>query len=122
MSGQGNRPIMGWRMNLVRLRSFWKGAEHLKAKLELFTLLAKSQLVLPAVEVCIVTDSDTWERCYKPWLQEEPSGSSDDGGSHGATLPERFEIRILDIDQSLFSVGPESLLVSERKAQYRMHG
>uniref|UniRef100_UPI004047F9A2 hypothetical protein n=1 Tax=Roseivirga sp. TaxID=1964215 RepID=UPI004047F9A2 len=120
-----NNQIIGWRLDLVRLRSFWKGAEHLKAKLELFTLLAKSQFVLPAVEVCIVTDSDTWERCYKPWLQEEgllqeePSGLSDDGGIHGDTLPERFEIRILDIDQSLFSVGPESLLVSERKAQYR---
>lgn len=101
---QDNNQIIGWRLDLVRLRSFWRGAEYLKAKLELFTLLAKSKYVTPAVEVCIVTDSDTWERCYKPWLQEEPSGLCDGGGIYGATLPERFAIRILDIYESLFSV------------------
>ncbi|PHS64301.1 MAG: hypothetical protein COB09_07945 [Thalassobium sp.] len=125
MSKTVNNPVIGWRLDLVRLRSFWQGAEHLKAKLELFTLLAKSQLVLPTVEVCIVTDSDTWERCYKQWLQEEgllqgeQSDLNDGEAINRATLPERFEIRLLDIDQSLHSFELESLSVSQKKARYR---
>ncbi|MCT7358631.1 hypothetical protein [Thalassolituus pacificus] len=125
MSKTVNNPVIGWRLDLVRLRSFWQGAEHLKAKLELFTLLAKSQHLTPAVDVCIVTDSDTWERCYKLWLQEEgllqeePSGLNDGEATSRDALPERFEIRILDIDQSLHSFESESLSVSQKKARYR---
>lgn len=125
MSGQGSSHIIGWRLDLVRLRSFWQGAEHLKAKLELFTLLAKSQHLTPAVDVCIVTDSDTWQRCYKQWLQEEgllqdnKSDLNDGEAINRATLPERFKFCILDIDQSLHSFESESLSVSQKKTRYR---
>lgn len=107
MSENSSVKITGWRLDLVRLRPWWKGAEHLKAKLELFTLLAKSQMTTLSVEVCIVTDTDTFERCYQRWLQEE--------GLDSESLPERFNLIIIDLDRRLLDFQAQDLSPVEIK-------
>lgn len=84
-----NRPqkIIGWRLDLVRHRRWWKGAEHLKAKLELYALLAKSQWASPPVHVILYMDIETWQRSYQRWLEKE--GLS-------CEFPERFQVMIVD--------------------------
>jgi hypothetical protein len=105
MSDEPIAEIHSWRLDLVRLRGWWKGAEHLKAKLELFALLAKSQWMTPSIEICIYTDSDTWERCYNSWLSEE--------GLENILLPDSFKIRVLASDPRITDIDSLGLTPRE---------
>lgn len=100
--------MIGWRLDLVRHRSWWKGSGHLKAKLELFTLLARCQCLTPALEVIVYTDIETWRRSYQRWLADE--------GFSEISLPERFQICIVE-SQPSYDSQCDSLLSPQELSQ-----
>lgn len=63
--------VIGWRLDLVRNRLWWRGNDFLASKSELFALIAKACLVEQLLSVTIYTDRMTFDGYYLKWLEEE---------------------------------------------------
>jgi len=78
--------IAGWRLDLVRNCLWWRGGTHLKVREEFYSLLALVQV--NNVYGIIYTDSRTFDRFYRVWLEEINSSTEDNS---------RLRFKILDV-------------------------